>query len=72
MKELPLEYCIICGEPTGRAGRDDDSIYVELKQKYGAYDAGEIIGGLCEECNRAMLQLNIIEEGQPKTFITTT
>ncbi len=62
MKELPLEYCIICGELTGRAGQGDDSIYVKLKVKYDTYDVGEIIGGLCEECYNAMAQLNIIEE----------
>ena len=61
-KTKQIEYCSVCGEPTGRAGQGDDSIYVELKVKYGTYDAGEIIGGLCEECNRAMLQLNMIEE----------
>jgi len=37
-----LEYCCDCGEPTGRAGRGDDSIYVEVD--------GQEIGPLCEEC----------------------
>lgn len=64
MKEL--EYCIICGEPTGRAGKDDDSIYVELKKKYNIYDIGEIIGGLCEECNKAIIQLEAIELKETK------
>ena len=34
----PVEYCSKCGEPTGRAGRYEDSIYI-----------GEI-GPLCEDC----------------------
>ena len=34
----PVEYCSKCGEPTGRAGRDEDSIYI-----------GET-GPLCENC----------------------
>ncbi len=24
-----LEYCFVCGEPTGRAGKGDDSLYDE-------------------------------------------
>ena len=34
------EYCFLCGNPTGRAGRGDDSIYD---------DAGDS-GPYCEEC----------------------
>jgi len=39
---MDYEYCCECEEPTGRAGRHDDSIYI------GGPD-GEI-GPLCEEC----------------------
>jgi len=34
-----LEYCYICGEPTGRAGWSDDSLF-----------DGEGNGPFCEEC----------------------
>lgn len=34
-----IEYCFCCGEPTGKAGPGDGSIYCEC----GA-------GPLCEEC----------------------
>ena len=36
-----LEYCLACGEPTGRAGRGEDSIYCD--------DCGS--GPFCEECH---------------------
>lgn len=36
---MALEYCFLCGEQTGRAGRADDSIYCEC----GA-------GPFCLEC----------------------
>lgn len=36
---MSLEYCIACGEPTGRAGRGDDSLY---------HDSGA--GPYCLEC----------------------
>jgi len=32
------EYCFVCGEPTGRAGRADDSLYIGDQGPY------------CEEC----------------------
>uniref|UniRef100_A0A6M3LX22 RING-type domain-containing protein n=1 Tax=viral metagenome TaxID=1070528 RepID=A0A6M3LX22_9ZZZZ len=38
---MSLEYCLACGEPTGRAGRGDDSIYC---------DCGS--GPFCIECWR--------------------
>lgn len=39
-----LEYCSECGEPTGRAGRSDDSIFVE------AVDGSKEYGPLCTDC----------------------
>ena len=39
----PIEICIICGEPTGGAGRDEDSNYI---YKYGDNESGP----LCDEC----------------------
>jgi len=42
----PLEYCQLCNSETGRAGRSDDSIYLEIPH-------GDEIGPLCEECYSA-------------------
>jgi hypothetical protein len=39
----PLEYCGICGEPTGRAGHADDSLYCEHCEA----------GPFCPECFEA-------------------
>lgn len=39
---MATEYCFVCGEPTGRAGEDDDSIYV------GNEDA--TTGPWCDDC----------------------
>ena len=39
-----LEYCCECDQPTGRAGRGEDSIYVAYPDKE--------IGPLCEECRK--------------------
>ena len=50
--ELPFEYCCKCGEPTGRAGRGDDSIYIDV--------GGQEVGPLCVDCCH-LLEL----EGQP-------
>lgn len=37
-----LEYCVECDQPTGKAGRSEDSIYIEYPDKE--------VGPLCEEC----------------------
>jgi len=39
----PLERCILCDEPTGRAGKGEDSLYVQtaVDDEYGPF---------CEEC----------------------
>jgi hypothetical protein len=39
VKEPRYEYCFLCGEPTGRAGKGDDSIYCVRGD-----------GPFCEEC----------------------
>jgi hypothetical protein len=44
---MSLEYCCLCDEPTGRAGRGEDSIYVEAGD-------GEI-GPLCLDCYDRLL-----------------
>ena len=43
MMARSLEYCCICDSPTGRAGKDDDSIYIDCPD-------GSKIGPLCEDC----------------------
>ena len=42
MAQLKLEYCWECGEPTGKAGRGDGSIYINYPDKE--------VGPLCNEC----------------------
>ena len=37
-----LEYCSVCDEPTGRAGRGEDSLYVDDDGPY------------CSECYEAL------------------
>lgn len=39
---LPIERCCLCDEPTGRAGRGEDSIYINLPYAE--------VGPLCETC----------------------
>lgn len=39
----PIEYCVICDDPTGRAGRAEDSLYIQHA------DESET-GPLCEGC----------------------
>ncbi len=38
-----LEYCTLCDEPTGRAGRGEDSLYID-------FGDGSCFGPLCEKC----------------------
>ena len=35
---MALEYCCVCGNPTGKAGKGDDSLYIDDDGPY------------CEEC----------------------
>ena len=57
-----LEYCCNCDEPTGNAGRYDDSIYIEALD--GEY------GPLCEECHLGFLRR--AAASQPLKFYYTT
>lgn len=69
MGDKPLEYCCVCGEPTGRAGRGDDSIYRIAAQHFctspngvsGNVVAGEEIGPLCPGCNETLTNLGFLE-----------
>ena len=63
-----LEYCSKCGEPTGRAGRYEDSIYIletgplceKCEHVLETIQACDVCGlvdhhcrwGACPECNR--------------------
>jgi len=50
-----LEYCCECGQPTGNAGRGEDSIYAETM-------IGEDeIGPLCSECYDELVFAKIIK-----------
>lgn len=49
------EYCCICGNPTGRAGRGEDSIYATRLLD------GDEIGPLCEDCYAELKEAESIE-----------
>jgi hypothetical protein len=51
-----LEYCSECEEATGRAGRREDSIFVN------AIDASKEYGPLCYECKTKLLEDGLIYE----------
>ena len=58
-KEPHYECCITCGSHTGKAGRDEDSIYIET--------LGDDIGPLCEGCYaRIKEQVSDVKEGESK------
>jgi hypothetical protein len=56
---MKLEYCAECDEPTGRAGRDEDSIY--LIYEVSGVEVGPLCPMcrdnylVCEECGYAVL-----------------
>ena len=56
------ELCKICCEATGRAGRGDDSIYVELLGDLFGYKEGDEVGPLCGSCVQSMHQLGLAED----------
>lgn len=73
---MAIEYCVVCEEPTGRAGRDEDSLYdgnghgpfcEHCFEKYTAKDAE--IAALKQERDRLMCLLNDAREQQ---FASTT
>ncbi len=45
-QRLPEEHCCVCDALTGRAGRADDSLYLETQ-------TGEELGPLCEDCHNS-------------------
>ena len=59
---MNYEYCLICDERTGRAGRADDSIFLTLMTNFALYVRGDDIGPLCEDCRNAFVQLKLAED----------
>jgi hypothetical protein len=65
-----IETCCICGDPTGKAGRSDDSIYKECVSAFqftpnpdGPYAmVGEEIGPLCPDCCDRLESLGYVAE----------
>lgn len=61
---MEMELCIICEDPTGRAGQGDDSIYPHLI--YPLWEmleltTGEEVGPLCPDCANALKQLGFTD-----------
>lgn len=56
------ELCLACGDTTGRAGRTDDSIFIDTETMGGS------LGPLCETCNREATRYeemeNLAEENE--------
>lgn len=62
-----LEYCCVCGEPTGRAGAGDDSIYIGLNRDWmplgltgPRYCVFEEVGPLCCDCYQIAKDCEVI------------
>ena len=53
-----LEYCCECDQPTGNAGRGEDSIYAE------AMLGNDEIGPLCFECYNDLVFAKIIKSDE--------
>ena len=59
-----LEYCSECGLPTGRAGKAEDSIYIEYPDK----EVGPLCEScrdhywVCEECGQGVYPINVTYE----------
>lgn len=62
MSDLQLERCCLCDDPTERAGRADDSIYLEVLEDYEGYKRGDEIGPLCVECLGELEDLGVIRD----------
>lgn len=67
---MELERCCMCDDPTGKAGRSDDSIYKECVHAFQAQPnpdgatilPGEEVGPLCGECYEKLMSHGFIEE----------
>ena len=66
------EICCICEDPTGRAGRGEDSIYCDMKENFELYDCpfkpflesmkGKELGPVCEDCYGELIDNGLIVE----------
>jgi len=59
-----LEYCEICGAPTGNAGEGEDSLYgVWVHQPPGltSRKVGDKIGPLCDSCYDCLKIVGLIK-----------
>lgn len=50
MKSGELERCLICKDPTGKAGKSEDSLYCESCGRGPFCDAHFMACGKCAEC----------------------
>ena len=64
-----LETCCVCGEPTGRAGVGDGSIYVDLCVDWlplgpegPRFGFGETVGPLCCGCYQMAVEAEVLDE----------
>ena len=57
-----IETCVLCGDPTGRAGKGEDSLYSEwaIKPPLLQYKEGEQIGPLCVSCFDCLVIVGVI------------
>lgn len=70
MSERPLEHCCLCGDETGRAGRADDSIYLECVHAFQATPnpdgpsimPGEEVGPLCVSCRDRLVSFGYVKD----------
>ncbi len=54
----PLELCVVCDDPTGRAGRGEDSLYCSVCEEQAAHIP---CGPFCAKCYNG--HLLIIHQG---------
>lgn len=52
---MSFEYCITCGQKTGRAGKFEDSIYIQYEDQE--------VGPLCKECRHEHFVCNACGAG---------
>jgi len=58
---MESECCIICAEPIDRK-ETDDPIYHKLKHPFYNLTTGDELGPVCEVCNKALIQLMLVNK----------
>ena len=59
------ETCIICGDPTGRAGKGEDSLYAEwtiTPPKLPSQQQGMEAGPFCPSCYDCLLVVGLLRD----------